>query len=130
MSYSRLLFCFLSLVLISKAHAQGYATFFPDSLELNNGVVSRAISFKKGVISTRRISVSGNDKDFTGRNSKEFSLNINGKYYDGHSGWTLLGMDTTHDDHQGKGAVIKFAGKKELAGLEFQISYILYPNLP
>lgn len=124
------LFFILLCHAFSASVAQDYATFFPDSLELNNGTVSRAIKFKDGAITTRRITVKSDSMDFTGRKSKEFSLLINGKYYDGHSGWTLMAMANTHDDHQGKGAVIKLGGKKELAGLEIELSYLLYPDLP
>ncbi len=112
------------------AQAQNYATFHDHSLVLDNGLVEREILVNDGIFQTKSLKIKGNDLNFDSEKSKEFSLYINGKYCDGQSGWDLKSFDVARDDHQGQGATVKLQGTKDFSGIELDITYLLYPDLP
>jgi len=125
---------FLIFLLISwtipSIKAQNFATFQSNSLLLNNGLVEREIVADAGTVYTKSLKINGNDLNFNSEGSKEFSLYIDGKYCDGKSGWSLISFVKASDDHQGNGATVKLKGIKNLSGIELDITYLLYPNLP
>jgi len=110
--------------------AQNFATFNKNSLVLSNGLVEREIIIKDGNILTKSLKINGNDLNFDSEKSKEFSLYIDGKYCDGQSGWSLKSFKNASDNHQGKGATVKLQGTKDFWGIEVDITYLLYPDLP
>jgi alpha-galactosidase len=110
--------------------AQNFTTFHDNSLIINNGSIERKIIVEDGNIITKSIKLNGHNFNFNSEKSKEFSFNINGKYYDGQSGWNLISFTEVSDDYKGKGATLKLEGIKDLSGLEFHITYMLYPDLP
>jgi alpha-galactosidase len=68
--------------------------------------------------------------NFNSEKSKEFSLLIDGKHCDGQSGWSLISYQYAADSRQGKGVTVNLKGKRDFTGLEVQITYLLYPDLP
>lgn len=110
--------------------AQDFATFHNNSLVLSNGLVEREIVIEDGNILTKSLKLKGNDLNFDSEKSKEFSLYIDGKYCDGQSRWSLMSFEAASDNYQGKGATVKLQGKKDFSGIEVDITYLLYPNLP
>ena len=96
-------FCFLNLfIFLSTVAAQDFASWNKDSLVLNNGFIKREIVFKDGGLFTKSLRLKGNENNFATEKSKEFSLFIDGKYCDGHSGWILKSFEPASDLRQGK----------------------------
>lgn len=125
------IFYFLVLCLLETSlHAQDFASWQNHSLILNNGVVTREIVVENGSIRTKSLKIKGNDLNFDSEQSKEFSLEIDGKLCDGESGWNLISFDKADDARKGKGATVKLQGTKVFAGIEADITYLLYPDQP
>jgi alpha-galactosidase len=123
--------CFVCLLFLwSALEAQDFAAWNKNSLVLNNGIVERSIVVENGIIYTQSLKIKGNDLNFNSEQSKEFSLLIDGKYCDGKSGWSLMSIDPARDIRQGNGATIKLKGTKNFSGIEADITYLLYPDLP
>lgn len=125
------LFCLMALFLLWPAlTAQDFAVWNSNSLKLSNGLVEREIVIENGSIHTRKLKIKGNDLNFATEESKEFSLLINEKYCDGQSGWSLISILPAGDIRKGKGATVRLNGTKDLSGIEVDITYLLYPDLP
>ena len=122
---------FISLLFFAPyVKAQDFATWKSSSLILDNGLVSREIVVENGSIHTKSLKIKGNDLNFDSEVSKEFSLEIDGKVCDGESGWNLISFAAAADSHYGKGATVKLQGTKGFSGIEADITYFLYPDLP
>ena len=125
------IWCFFSLILfVQVLNGQDFASWQNHSLFLNNGVVTREIVVENGNICTKSLKIKGNDLNFDSEKSKEFSLEIDGKLCDGESGWELISFIRAGDTRQGKGATVKLQGTKAFSGIEADITYLLYPDLP
>ena len=121
-----------ALLLLLNAYALPAQDFFSwngDVLELNNGSVSREIRISKGVFFSSRFSMTDTERNYI-RESREFAFTVNGKPADGHSGWELLGSEEISDDRSGRGIKVVLAGKDGLDGLQLEVNYMLYPELP
>jgi alpha-galactosidase len=119
--------CFL--LLFPSAYAQDFAIWKDNKLTLDNGIIIREIIVEKGRILTNNLKLKNNDLNFNNK-SEEFSFMINGKSYNGASGWSLKSFLPANDKYQGKGAIIRLEGTKEMTGIELDITYLLYPSLP
>jgi len=123
--------CFLGMLFFGPAlDAQDFASWNGNLLVLNNGLLERSIVVENGTIYTRSLKIKGNDLNFNSKESKEFSLLIDGKNCDGKSGWSLISYVAATDIRQGKGATVKLKGAKNFQGIEVDITYLLYPDLP
>ena len=121
-----------ALLLLLNAYALPAQDFFSwngDVLELNNGSVSREIRISEGVFFSSRLSMTDTERNYI-RESREFAFTVNGKPADGHSGWELLGSEEISDDRSGRGIKVVLAGKDGLDGLQLEVNYMLYPELP
>ena len=104
-----------------------------ESLTLDNGVVSRKLSFfpdGKVYSVSYRIAASDSSVDFLGSYSPEFSLVINDERYTGLSGWKIMGIEKMEDATGGTGALIRLQPIGSAAAFELKLIYLLYPNLP
>ncbi len=127
----KILWCLSVLSLFAPyLKAQDFATWRNNSLTLTNGVVTREIIVANGSIHTKSLKIKGNDLNFDSSESKEFSLEIDGKICDGESGWNLISYVSASDTRKGKGATVKLQGSNGFAGIEADITYLLYPELP
>ncbi len=123
--------CFIGLFLFAPIlKAQDFVSWQNNSLILNNGVITREILVDNGHIFTKSLKIKGVDLNFDSDQSKEFSLDIDGKVCDGESGWNLISFVKANDSRQGRGATVRLQGTKECAGIEADITYLLYPDLP
>ena len=123
--------CFFALILIMPiGKAQDFASWQGNSLILSNGVVERQIIVENGRIQTKSLKINKNDLNFDLQESKEFSFLIDGKYCDGQSGWILKSFVAATDTRQGKGVTAKLQGTHDFSGLEVDLTYLLYPDLP
>ncbi len=128
---------FICVVLV---RAKPCATWKNNLLTLDNGVVRREVLFDSGRIATKSILLNGNDLNFiakpddfsknVGSVENEFSLLIDGKYYDGLSGWQFVSYAPANDSRQGQGATLKLKGINDIRSVEVSITYLLYPQLP
>ncbi len=123
------IFLFFLLAYIS-LYSQQFASWKGNQLILDNGVVQREIAIEENKIITNSLKLKGNDLNFDTRDSKEFSFLINGKSYDGSSGWKLISFGAAKDNHQGNGATVQLEGMGNLNGIGLAITYLLYPDLP
>ena len=118
--------CFL-LLGIQNSFSQ-YYTWDGKTLELDNGVVNREITFvtDSSKIVTKNLFLNGFTDNFLKGATSDFSLLVNDKVVDGYSNWSIISCLPAIDNHEGKGASIKL--KNEL--LEITITYLLYPEMP
>ncbi len=122
---------FLSFVLTHTfLFAQQFASWKDNKLILDNGIVKREIAIEENKIITNGLRLNGNDLNFDTRDSKEFSFLIDGKNYDGISGWRLVSFVSAKDSHHGNGATVNLEGIAELSHVSLAITYMLYPGLP
>lgn len=124
-----LLIYLLFLLFVSSVSAQDYAKWKDNKLVLDNGIVNREIVVENGRLFTKSLTLKNNDLNFNGK-SEEFSFMIDNKSYNGSSGWELLSFMPAKDKCQGSGAEVKLKGTKELSGIDLEILYLLYPDLP
>ena len=121
----------LSLLLfVTETEAQDFASWNNNILKLNNGLVNREIIIDNGIIRTKTLKITGSDINFNSEDSKEFSLIIDGTQCDGHSGWDLISFVSASDIRQGSGATVRLKGTSKFSGIEVDITYLLYPDLP
>jgi alpha-galactosidase len=120
------LLCFL---IVPPVSAQEFAVWKDNRLVLDNGKVKREIVVENGRIQTSSLKLENNELNFNNK-SDEFSFLIDGKSFNGGSGWSLISILPANDKYQGKGALVKLKGTKELNGIELEITYLLYPELP
>jgi len=117
------------LLIVPSVSAQNFAVWKDSKLVLDNGVVSREIIVENGHLLTTSFKLKDNDLNFNNK-SDEFSFMIDSKSYNGASGWNLVSFLPAKDKYQGNGATVKLKGTKELSGIELEIMYLLYPDLP
>lgn len=110
--------------------AQDFAKINGNSLLLSNGIIEREVEIENGKILTKSLLLKGNNLNFNSGRSDEFSLLINGSKCDGRSGWDLISIIPISDDYQGSGALVKLGGTNAFSGIEVDITYLLYPDLP
>ncbi|MGW8256855.1 MAG: alpha-galactosidase, partial [Thermoguttaceae bacterium] len=135
-----LIFCGLLGPLATRVQSASFATWNQDELTLDNGIVSRRISFDNESVRTVSLKLAGVNRNFVtapqapgqgnmpGKNARglrEFSFTLNDKPLDGSSGWKLVGIEACKIGG-GNGAIVSLDGN----GLHLQITYVLYPNLP
>ena len=125
-----LLSILIPLLFITETEGQDFATWNKNILILNNGLVKRDIEIDNGSIRTKTLKISGCDINFNSESSKEFSLIIDGKRCDGQSGWELISFVSAGDIRKGSGATVKLKGTSIFSGIEVDITYLLYPDLP
>jgi len=123
----------LLLVLVasisSALFAQDYVSVSGSTLELNNGKLVREIRMENGSLSSTGLLISGQDRNYI-RDSREFSFLANGQVLDGNSAWELVGTEAIADDRQGQGVKVILGGTGPWQGLQVEINYLLYPELP
>jgi alpha-galactosidase len=124
---SILLFCFSCIQILVQAQ---FASWKDNQLILDNKVVQRTITIAENKLVTISLRLKGNDLNFNTKDSKEFSFLIDGRSYDGQSGWQLLSFNIAKDEHEGNGATIKLKGMDALSDVELELTYLLYPDLP
>ena len=112
------------------AMGEDFASWHNNLLTLDNGLVKREIEVVNGHIHTKTLKIKGTDLNFDSEVSKEFSLEINGKVCDGESEWNLISFTAAGDSRKGNGATVKLQGTMEFSGIEADITYLLYPDLP
>ena len=117
-------------IFMSEADSQDFASWNGNVLVLTNGVVTREIVIDNGTISTINLKIKDNDLNFNSDISSEFSFLINGRDCNGKSGWNLISFVAAADPGQGRGATVKLMGKHAFSGIEVDITYLLYPDLP
>jgi alpha-galactosidase len=121
-------------------NAQEVAVWKNNILTLDNGIVKREIGFENNKIATKSITLKDDDFNFiskpdefskkVGSEENEFSFLIDGKYYDGLSGWQFVSYSPATDSRQGQGATLRLKGMHEISSIEVAITYLLYPQLP
>lgn len=135
--------------IISPAQNQSIVKWDSNGLFLDNGVVSRYISFQDEQVRTISLRIPSASHNFvttetpepdwvidknsrfeksetrTGQNPLEFSFMLDDRLITGHSGWEISDIQN-YNLSEGEGATLFLKGH----GLELQISYLIYPNLP
>lgn len=110
-------------------YAQQFASWKSNELILDNGFIKRTIVHEESKLITNSLTIKGSVLNFNTKDSKEFSFLLDGKYYDGSSGWRLINFAAANDVRQGNGATIHLSSIGAL-NIELQITYLLYPRLP
>ncbi|MGM0474378.1 MAG: hypothetical protein ACQERV_09545, partial [Bacteroidota bacterium] len=110
-------------------YSQDEATENEKTVRLYNGLVTRVIRFQHDSIFSSSLSLAGTERNYIGR-SREFSCLVNGEYVDGFSGWELVAVEEISDDRSGRGNRLVLRGKGAFSGLQVELNYLLYPDLP
>lgn len=121
---------FLLLFLAARVQAQNFAQWKQHTLILDNGCIRREICAEDSMICTKSLTLAGHALNFDDSTAAEFSIDIDGKIYDGKSGWKFNRFEAASDARQGKGATLVLDGTSLLAGVELELTYLLYPGLP
>ncbi len=102
----------------------------PAELRLENGVIERVLALGPA-ITTTSFRLLGDERDFVRRGSLEFAFTINGRRYDGASGWRVLEVTREESDDGARVHRLRLAGDgKRTPRLEVELVYTLYPGLP
>lgn len=123
--------CLSSLIpffAIASDGGEGDAVEGPVSSVLDNGLVSRTFSWEDGHFTTSSYRISGYDREFVDRVNEEFSFLVNDMPFSGRSSW-----EVTPETLQGEGGSRIFRvtlDSRELQGLEVQVTYTAYPDIP
>ncbi|MCU0364016.1 MAG: alpha-galactosidase, partial [Bacteroidales bacterium] len=118
------------LLTITTALSQATYRFSEKKLVLDNGFISRTISFSGDSACTSSIKMPGSDRSFTRMKSGEFRFSLNGNLIDSYSGWKLLDCTPVNMGSGGSGAVIRLRGTGKAEGIELEISYLTFKGLP
>jgi alpha-galactosidase len=117
----------------SFVRANNYATWDERELVLDNGFVRRVISFAESDrgLSTTSLKLIGDENEFVRSGSREFYLEVDGNSVHEGSKWEVTGCRAASCDLQGSGATLTLRGAEDkTAGLELELTYLLYPELP
>ena len=119
----------LIAVFVFTALQSQYYTWDGKTLLLDNGFVTRRIVYSSDSLkfTTRNIQLNGVKGGFLEKESPEFSFLVNNIKTDAFSGWTLVSCNAATDGQDGKGAGVKLIAGN---GLEVEVTYLMYPNLP
>ncbi len=115
--------------------AQPFASWKGNVLVLDNGLISQELvvgveATGEGPLIIKKLQLPADPFNYAAPDSKEFSLVMDQKEYDGSSVWHLVSFTTAGDDRRGNGATISLEGREALRGIGLQITYLLYPGLP
>ncbi len=116
--------------MILKLDAQNFSQWDTHKLMLNNGVISREISFGEQEIHTIFIGLAGVEENFIKTGGKEFSFSVNEVFYSGNSNkWMVRNIEAISDETGGNGILLSVSPQK---GGDFTmgIEYLLFPELP
>lgn len=110
--------------------ARNFASFKNNLLTLDNGVIRRVIEInpEKKSFQTKSLKLTGSDEEFIVPGSEEFYFEINGIAFEGHSEWKFDSFENVKDENGGNGAKIILLNAEQ--GIELNIYYFLYPELP
>ncbi len=109
--------------------AQNYVIQEDNRIVLDNGCLAREILVSDGSFHSTSLTLAGSDRNYI-HESREFAFMLNGRAADGLSGWEMLRAEETADGRSGSGVRVVLAGRDELAGLQLEVNYMLYPELP
>ncbi|MEA3479222.1 MAG: glycoside hydrolase family 36 protein, partial [Bacteroidota bacterium] len=128
-----ILLTFPLIFLSGFSYSQTVFSWQDDLLILDNGAVKRTVEFNKEyqTVQTRSVFHGKNTKNFISENSSlEFRFEIDGVIYTGQDRWEYVKHVAARDNRQGEGVRVTIQGTGELNGLEIDIIYLLYPDLP
>jgi alpha-galactosidase len=117
---------FLSFSIILPA--QDYFKRNNNSIVLDNGSITREISFAENKVSCSDMYMTGQKTNYLGT-SREFSFSLNGISLDGGSGWRMLSADPISDDKKGRGVKLVLQSDNNFK-IKLELNYLLYPQLP
>jgi alpha-galactosidase len=134
MDRTKLMSMRLSLGWVLLAHsvlicAQDYVIREDDRIVLDNGCLAREIRVSDGSFHSTSLTLAGSGRNYI-HESREFAFTLNGRPADGLSGWEMLQAEGTADQRSGSGVRVVLAGRDELAGVQLEVNYMLYPELP
>jgi alpha-galactosidase len=109
--------------------AQDYVIREDDRIVLDNGCLAREIRVSDGSFHSTSLTLAGSGRNYI-HESREFAFTLNGRPADGLSGWEMLQAEGTADQRSGSGVRVVLAGRDELAGVQLEVNYMLYPELP
>jgi alpha-galactosidase len=134
MDRTKLMSMRLSLGWVLLAHsvlicAQDYVIREDDRIVLDNGCLAREIRVSDGSFHSTSLTLAGSGRNYI-HESREFAFTLNGRPADGLSGWEMLQAEGTADQRSGSGVRVVLVGRDELAGVQLEVNYMLYPELP
>ena len=121
---------FLYVLFCDFASAVPFAKWTKSVLTLNNGIVQRTIQLpviSGNFLTTAYKPVEGEFKYFGSANT-DFQFEIDSTTYSGRSNWSLTGIKSITDLHDGDGAAVTLMSDDKK--IEVTLSFLLYPDLP
>jgi alpha-galactosidase len=116
------------LILSNALNAQEWVQISQDKVVLDNGSISREVSLLNDSIIGTSVTINSSDGSFIAK-SREFSFLVNNQLITGYSGWKVTDVEKIEGENDGAGVRLRLASKT-LNGLEVNVNYLLYPNLP
>jgi alpha-galactosidase len=117
------------LLLSGRIIAQNFYTAAGSIVTLNNEALTREIVIKNDSLYCTSLFIQSDPNSFVYK-SKEFSFFINGKEYNGFTGWKLIGTKPITDAAGGHGVQIIIAEKGNRQNIKVELNYLMYPKLP
>lgn len=125
----KLFFSILVLLFSALMAAQDFYSLVEGGVLLDNGAIHREIQLGEAGLSSVKFSMAGGDENYI-HPGREFSFELNGNSVDGHSGWRLDGTEAISDEREGRGVKLLLSGMDSISGIQLEINYLLYPDLP
>jgi alpha-galactosidase len=116
------------LILSNALNAQDWVQISQSKVVLDNGSIAREISVGNDSIIGTSVTIRSSEGSFIAK-SHEFSFLANNQLITGYSGWKVIGVEKIEGENDGEGVSLRLASKT-LHGLEVNLNYLLYPNLP
>jgi alpha-galactosidase len=131
MEPKRVLAAFIIIsIYVTASFSQAFYKYSTRGLVLDNGIISRAISFSNDSIVSKGMFLKGREANYLQNFSSEFQFRLNGMILNGYSGWRVVSCEPVSDVRGEKGASLKLAGKGKAEGLEIVLSFLTSPDLP
>jgi alpha-galactosidase len=99
-----------------------------DKLVIGNSVIKREMGIKDRQCFTQSIKIARSDRNFVGNNSEEFAFLLDGKWYNGRSGWEIVSVLEKKHVERGDGVEIRLTNHD--LRLDVVLLYVFYHDLP
>lgn len=119
----------LLFFLFGQVPGQDFVSIGEDEITLQNGYLSRILQFEEGRFVSSGLFLTGNPQSYIGE-SADFSCLVNDRVVNGYSAWSLVKSERIQDEQMGEGVRITLESREEPLGLQVELNYLLYPNMP
>lgn len=127
----RIILLFIAIFsLIPDSKTQSIFQFTGKELIIDNGSIKRIITCSNDSIVSEGLFLKGNERNYLSGKSPEFKFLMNGRQITGSTGWKVMSCKSLTDVNGGSGAILALSGKGSAEGIDIELTYFSYPDLP